>query len=266
MIRLTLLLATLFFLVFQSSVLLAQDSKLYPFEIEGKINADTGKLMLMPLHHAEYYPENVEVIQVIVENNSFHFSGDIPYPLGFTLQYENSYTSRIFVIEAGQQSITINIKANREVPEVDNQSMREYQADFTAAFEPIYQRRTRYNERRAGLRQKYQNEIPDEIALELEKEYKSMYALSDSVLMQYVADHPDSYLALWKLVELFSMVGYEDIYASTYAHFSDALKNTYPGKVLGEKLQVAAKLAPGKPFPSLETVDTDLQELPDQPC
>lgn len=260
MIHPTFLFISLFFLVFQSFDLYAQESKLNSFEIEGSINADTGTLVLMPLHYPEYYPENIEKIEVRIENNKFHFSGSIPYPLGFTLQYENSYASRLFVVEPGQQSISVNLEANREVPEVDNKAMREYKEGFTAAFKPIYQRRERYDQRRASLRQKYQDEIPDEVALELEKEYKSMYAQSDSILMQYVADHPDSYLALWKLVELYGFVGYEDIYASTYAHFSDALKNTYTGKVLGKKLEVTARLAQGKPFPTMETVDTDLQE------
>ncbi|MEK6480573.1 TlpA disulfide reductase family protein [Catalinimonas sp. 4WD22] len=260
MIRSIFPIAAFLLLWIPSSILYAQESKLNSFAIEGSINADTGTLVLMPLYDTDFYPEDVEKVQARVENNKVHFSGSMPYPMGFTLQYENSYASRLFVVEPGQQSITINLEANREVPEVTNQAMREYQNDYLKAFETITQRRNRYDERRASLRQKYQDDIPDEVALELEKEYKSIYAQSDSLLMQYVADHPDSYLALWKLVELFGFVGYEDIYVSAYAHFSDALKNTYTGKVLGEKLQVAAKLAQGKPFPTMETVDTDLQE------
>jgi peroxiredoxin len=249
------------FLILQSQMLCAQQNKFLPFEIEGNINADTGVVELQLLFDADYYPPGVENMVAKVENKKFTFSGSILYPQGVTLSYGNVYYSSLFVVEPGTQSVTVDIDAVREVPKVDNQVMKEYEGEYTKAYEQVRLKRNLWDNRRDSLRQVYQNKLPDSINLTLEEEIKSLYAESDSILLKYVTSHPDSYIAFWKFIELFRFVGYENIYDSIFAQFSDTLKNTHAGKVLTEKLKIAGMTGNGKKFPYIAAVDRQKNQI-----
>ncbi len=249
---LKLLLGTI--LLFQCHIFLAQEKQL-PFTLEGNINADTGVVALHLFYDQDYYPAGVEKLVAEVKNNHFSFNGYIPYPQGFTLSYGEHYISRLFVIEPGHQSVTVDINVSREVPVIDNQSMSEYTGEYAAAFERVNSKRKLYNAKRDSLKQFYQNKIPDSIQLVLEQEIKDIYVESDSNLLHYVSVHPNSYIAFWKFIELFSFDGHNQIFDAILARFSDSLKNTFAGKVLTEKLATSGMLAMGKPFPSFTVID-----------
>ena len=238
---------------------IAQDGY-HPFEIAGKINADTGEVILEVLFDHDYYPEQVERKMVSqVTNGEFTIRGHIPYPQGVRLFYGDRYYSKVFVIDPGEQSVSVDIKASREAPEVANASMNEYETQYLPFYESIMEKRRLHTEKRAALREQYQGEVPDSIQLVLEAEINRIYMESDSTLLRYVEANPDSYVALWNFINLFSGFGYQSVFDDVYAAFSDSLKKTHAGRVLAQKLAVASKLDYGKTFPSMALEDEQNQ-------
>ena len=237
------------------SLIYAQDSKLFPFVIEGDIGADTGVVTLNLYYDRDYYPEGIKGMKSKVAKGSFYFNDSIPYPQGVTLSYGEAYRSSLFVVEPGEQKVVVDVKTNGEVPKVSNSAMQEYESDYAEAFNPVRYKRKMHNVKRDRLEKLYPDQIPDSILFSLEKEIKKVYEESDSILLKYVATYPDSYIALWKLIELFSFVGYENVYESTLAQFSDSLRSTYAGQVLIKKLKTSGMAAIGKKFPLITVVD-----------
>ena len=247
-----------FFLLFVLSVqvLRAQESAFLPFLLEGTINVDTGTVQLSLVGDDGYYPLGKETaMSAQVNQGRFFFRSRTPYPIGVRLSYERQYRSSVFVIEPGTQTIVCNVDSSQEVPTVSNLAMKEYEKEFGSAFKDVRQKRRLFDIKRDSLNQLYQNDIPMHIQLSLEQEMKAYYKEGDQVLLQYVAAHPNSYLALWRFIDLVDF-GYESIFPSIFDQFSDSLKATITGRTLAKRLETASALAVGKPFPLVTAVDT----------
>jgi hypothetical protein len=92
----------IFLFLVKSYSLFAQNEQ-HAFEIAGKINADTGEVMLQVLFDHDYYPKQVEKKMTgQVKNGEFTLSGYITYPQGVMLFYGDQYYSKVFVIDAGK--------------------------------------------------------------------------------------------------------------------------------------------------------------------
>lgn len=248
-------------LLLQGILLPAQQNELLPFTIEGYIQADTGTVKLQLLHDKDYYPKGVEEMLATVRKGKFAFSGTIPYPQGVTLSYGTGYYSSLFVIEPGTQTVNCSIDAPGEVPEVTNRAMEEYEREYTKAFQEVRLKSRLHREKRDSLHQLYQKKIPALLEVELAEELKGLYLASDGVRLQYVSAHPESYVAFWNFIYLFSGFGYESIFEAVISQFSDSLKATHAGQVLSKKLAVAGKLDYGKPFPAVAAVDPQNSSL-----
>lgn len=234
-----------------------------PFKIVGSINADTGKIFLQTLFYSEYYPEDISSLESVVKNGKFTFEGKIPYPQAYTLEYGENYYSETIVIEAGTQSVTVNIDSSRKVPAVDNHVMTERDAQDSTAQAELGRKFADFDRRWKKLSQEYDNEIPDSIGKSLQEARQSYYDQADSLLLEYVKRHPNSYRKLWNFIRLFSGWGYEEIFDSIYHHFSDSLRLTHAGRVLGENLEIGAKMATGKAFPVMPVKNQQNLQLVD---
>ncbi len=195
-------------------ILYAQEHAFSPFLLEGTINVDTGAVQLSLVGDDSYYPLGKETaMSTQVNQGRFSFRSRTPYPIGVMISYERQYRSSVFVIEPGTQTIVCNVDSSREVPTVDNLAMQEYEREYMKAFKGVSQKRSLFDAKRDSLDQLYQNEIPAHIQLSLEQEMKAYYKEGDQVLLQYVAAHSDSYVALWRFIHL-SGFGYENIFSS----------------------------------------------------
>ncbi|HEX5150926.1 MAG TPA: TlpA disulfide reductase family protein [Parafilimonas sp.] len=196
------------------------------FIINGKINSDSGEISLMPLNDESYYPVSFDLLQTNISNGKFYFKGSIPYPLGFRIgvkiNSEWKYISDIFLADTGEQDITCDIDSLRELPHVSNKSINELK-DYNNLF----------------------NDQP------IDKK---------SFLLNYTTGHPNSYIALWKLVYMFSG-GYEAIYDSVYSHFSDSVKKTYTATILARNLHTARTTAVGNSFPFLKLLNAQKENV-----
>lgn len=224
-----------------------------PYKIVGLINADTGTVSLEMVGLANLYPPAIQKTSTKVENGKFSFEGFISGPLGFKLQYGQSYLSDLFVIEPGTQQLSIDIKSNRETPVLDNQVMKE-RPSYLSAFEHLRKNSALLNQKYDSLNVKYSNKLPENIKLALNNEITNGYKENDKNLLKYVTHHPDSYYALWKFIHL-SQFGYESVFDSIYNNFSAGLKKSPTGKVLAENLSLEGKLGIGKQFPAISPIN-----------
>ena len=230
--------------------LYGQKADLSPFIIQGYINADTGTVKLILLSDSSFYPKGIHSLRTQVKNGRFSFQGYLPYPQGFELLYNTNYSSSLFVIEKGIQSITINIDSNQATPVVRNQVMKE-PAEVKSLRNNLIAKMNLLYHTWDSLNKVYQRKLPKNIELDLRAQQNAYYAESDQNLLKYVTAYPNSYLAFWKFIRLSSFSGHEKIFDSIFNQFSDSLKNTHAGRVLSKNLYIGGTLGMGKRFPSI---------------
>ena len=83
-----------------------QNDKQFNFEIDGTINADTGKIFLS--FYTDYNSNKLTELVTQVKNNKFSFSGFITEPQGVSVFFDDRYLSSDFILDKGMQAITIN--------------------------------------------------------------------------------------------------------------------------------------------------------------
>ncbi|MEO7049281.1 MAG: TlpA disulfide reductase family protein [Ferruginibacter sp.] len=220
------------------------------FKLDGNINIDSGTIVL--LSSGDYYPNNIEDRKTKIVNGKFRFSDSILYPYAFRLigsvGHKRRYVSDIFIVDSGMQKITCNVDSLRETPGIDNATMREMNGSFHDYYLPVEKVFSGYYDKKDSLNRIYNNKPPLTISTNLSNEYDSLQKYRRIVLLSYVKYHPNSFVALWKLIGWFGY-GYEPIYDSIYDQFSIAIKNTYAGKALAKKLHTASIVSVGKKFP-----------------
>ena len=80
----------------------------------------------------------------------------------------------------------------------------------------------------------------------------------DSLLFKYVSQNPDSYVALWKLIERFSSLGQSSLRQKTLFLFSNRIKKEYLWKLLNDDFK-NAKIKEGSRFPYVALKGYDLK-------
>ncbi|MDP3912924.1 MAG: TlpA disulfide reductase family protein [Bacteroidota bacterium] len=203
------------------------------FELDGKINSNTGIVVLLPIGEEIYYPNQKGFYETKVMNKQFTISESCLYPyafkIGLKINSEWVYISDVFWVDPGNQKLTCNIDSSREVPILSNMTMKELTGTYASSFNAA--------------------------------EFNSTGHDSDSILLNYTKANPNSFVSLWKLIYEFSGNGYESIYDSIYAQFSTTIKNTYTGKVLAKKLNAARIVRIGSIFPDLNLSDSKNQKV-----
>lgn len=197
------------------------------FKLVGTINRQTGPMLLIPIGGKDNQPATMATYQTTIVNGQFTLTGEAPYPLAFLIASFPEYVSNPFIIEAGTQMIQCNADSIREIPRIDNRSMRELKA------------------------------APVNFFAEL-----SLSARRKRELLAYVEQHPASYVGLWATVQLLDH-GYDPLLDSTYLAFAPTIRKTFTGIQLGKHLKAARISAIGKPFPpvTLKTVDNQPTKL-----
>jgi thiol-disulfide isomerase/thioredoxin len=237
-------------------------NKPLPYKIEGHINADTGTVRLTFSADSSFYPAEFKQQTTRVANKRFTFEGVMPYPQSVEIIYGNlRYVSAAIVIEPGTQTITCNIDSSKKVPQIDNRIMNEHKTEFENAYTEVYKTEAKIKAEWDSLTKVYNNKVPQSAQLSFRQLIKLSYTQGDEALLNCVKQFPDSYVKFWTLVRL-SGFGYENIHSDIYKALSPALKATYTGKVLGQKLMVVGSLtAIGKSFPQVRSVTAENEAL-----
>lgn len=233
----------------------AQISHASTFNLLGKINIESARILLIPIGDSSYYPGNKSLMKSVIYHGEFNFTGTIFYPYAFRLQVLNDsgkliYSSDMFFVDSGNQRVNCNINSVREQPDILNRTTAEENGNYKKAYAQINQEFSNFYRKKDSLSNNYSNNIPSEILLPYSKEYRNLQTERDSVLLQYTKKYPKSFVALWVLI--YKLVGgYQPIYDSIYSEFSTDLKRTITGKRLYDQLKSSSSVNVGNKFPLL---------------
>lgn len=190
------------------------------FILNGSINSDSGTMILLRVGDVAYYKNYGVDREAKVVSGKFTLRGFAEYPtaylIGLKIDGHWQYISDVFFVEPISQSIVCNRDSSRRIPKVTNKTMVEL----------------------------YDSYIP----------LVNQNSKKDVAILNYIKQHPNSYVALWKLIDAFSN-NYCSLLDSSYANFSNTLKNTYTVKVLVKKIIDARNTAVGGTFPALVLLD-----------
>ncbi len=228
------------------------------FTLKGECDIQSGIVHLGALESI-YYPFKLDGYDTKLINGKFIFTAPIKYPYAFRLFIMSDgivvYLSDLFFVEKGLQLIKVNTNESRGMPKINNSTIKEFKLNYTSWFESYNLNISKYINKKDSINKIYNNALPLKEECELENEMKILSNQNDTLLLLYTKKYPDSYIALWKLVEKV-LNGYKDIYDSIANSFSYKLKKTYTAMVLIEKLKAARVCRIGNPFPILNLSDS----------
>ncbi len=228
------------------------------FTLQGECNIQNGLVHLEPIDSI-YYPSKICSFTTILSNGRFTFKGPIKYPLAYRLfVIENNkvvYHSNLFFVNKGLQTIMVNTKELGSLPEINNTTMQELRVNYFHSFKTYYLNVERNNLKRDSLNKTYNYKLPITVDSDLANEMKVLSNQEDSILLFYTKKHPNSYVALWKIVDKVTG-GYNEIYESIISNFSDKIKKNYTGKLLSNYMKTAKVAKIGNIFPTLTLFDS----------
>ena len=194
----------------------------------------------------------------IIDHGKFTFTGTAPYPLGVKLLSKSGpgYLTSLFYIEAGTQTILCDKDSLREIPKITNNSMKELKGSYHDAFinynSDYYSIEAKYD----SLHKVYNGHLPKELLIQRDDENRQLGSEYNRTLIAYTQNHPDSYVALWKIAERLAF-SYVPAIDTIYAQFSGVIKQTFTGKALKKSLDEEKSTNIGVAFPRLTVADTN---------
>ena len=226
------------------------------FNLEGKINIESAKVLLIPIDDSLYYPQHRGVAKGVINHGKFNFTGPFSYPLAFRLGVINDseklfYISDVFFIDSGIQKINCNVKIVREKLHISNATTKEENGFYRNAFIQINKEFNLFNKERDSVYKRYKKKnVPPEIVTLYSKKNTVLEHKRNLVLWRYTKKNPNSFVALWELIEKMNS-GYLPIYDSIYSQLSNRLKKTVTGKRLYDQLRSSSVVNIGNKFPRL---------------
>jgi thiol-disulfide isomerase/thioredoxin len=228
------------------------------FTLQGECNIQYGLVHLEPIDSI-YYPSNINDYTTELSKGKFTFEAPLKYPLAFRIFVMKKgilvYHSEIFYVDKGLQTIKVNTKESGSLPEIKNTTMQELLFEYPPFFKIYNLNCEKYNQKKDSLQKVYNHKFPTNIDSGLANEKKILSNQEDSILLIYTKQHPDSYVALWKVVDKVTG-GYKDIYDSILVKFSNNIKKTYTLETLVEKMKTASVVKIGNSFPALSLSDS----------
>lgn len=217
-------------LLFKSTICFSQGLG-KSFHLIGNISSlDTGEVLFKLVADSNYYPNELRHLKAKIINGKFSLEGFIPQPMAYEVSLNNiDFSSELFVIDTGKQTIDINYKINKSIPKISNHIMKYDLVNYFKSFKKVEFNRMLLDKKWDSLASIYSNKIPTKVQENLEAELRKNYRENDNTLLIHVEKNPNSYYALWRLIRL-SKFGYEDSFNKINSQFSDSLKNSAIGK------------------------------------
>jgi thiol-disulfide isomerase/thioredoxin len=200
------------------------------FSLSGNINRDSGLITLVPGGFYRDYPELLNFKPVSVSHGKFIIRERLKYPIYIYLDFSSGtqrYITDRFYLEPGPQHIECNADSQREIVNVQNAAMAEFNTAYCS---------NEYNQ------------------IDTVSEYYRRWALKKIYLYRYAQNHPDSYIALWQ-ISRYLFDGYNKWLDSAYTVLSAEIKNTETGRLIGTDLKKMELIDTGRIFPELTLTD-----------
>jgi len=221
------------------------------------------KIMLSNSFQNKYYNGNQTRDSASVKDGKFNFTVpahtlDIPYAYQFSdkINAQSFYKSSTFFIDSKTKKVVVGKENDLENFEVatDNDFVNKEVLKFQNYFEKLNIDRNNFFETSRKEYEKFENkeEIPQKFWDEYEISEKKYSIKEDSLLLNFSKANPNSFVALWKLIEKFERNGYSEIYEEVFNQFSPDLKAKPTAETLGLAIKQASVFQVGKKFPILK--------------
>jgi len=173
--------------------------------------------------------------------NRYVLNNNVPYPQMYRIHFASdknvlAYRQGYYFIDAATTQITTNY-ASDNCSQINGNAADEYKNRFIAFVT-------------AGAAYNCQ-------ATDMADMFNDPAKKADSLLLRYVQSNPNSYVALWKLIERFSMWGQSALRQQTLVAFSDKIKAGKPWSLLNQDF-INSKIKEGGAFPEVNLKGLDL--------
>lgn len=215
--------------------------------------SDGTKLYLDKHINKDYYSEIIKD-SAIVNNGKIQFLMDkIPFTSPFILHTEvinKTYSStRPFYIK--NKSLTINLNSISDTIKDDITDRINYERYFKDINTEI----DNYNNFYGQNFIKYKFDFPKEINDSINNWYTNNWKKEIKLLEEYIKENPKSEIALWKIIEKYER--YKDYpYELLLTDFDTNIKESYPFKILMNKINENKIFGYGKVFPVIDNLKT----------
>jgi len=190
------------------------------FNLKGNVKAEIDSIYVYPGFADMKYIDSVFYrFSSPVKNGAFNFIGEIPHPYMLFL-YSRSGASEYFFIENGDTDLSISlINGDRNI-QISSSTKSKTQIEYEA------------------LKVKSLNAIDSLMVYsKTEDDYNEYKEQKDSVLIEHLKKHPDSYVALWYFINEFSRYSnYKKVYEESLPYFSDEIKKSKAFQVFKESV------------------------------
>lgn len=227
------------------------------FILKGYIKGiQNGKVKLV-------YDNNIPGININdsaqVKNGFFEIHGRLPrgYPHETLLWLNDSIPTDRFFISTGSQTIHLNINRFYISPETNTPAGNENEI-FQQEMQPVeYLVSFYYANRQKIIDEKYHGNPPAKVIDSLKGALENLSLAKDSVMVNFIKNHSQSYVGLWHLFDRIQLMGYRPEIEKAYLALSNHVRNSSLGKLTGEYLYRSKALQPGAVFPALTLLAKD---------
>lgn len=228
------------------------------YVIEGVVKNYEGKIYLFGYATPKYYFDNFKMDSAMVVNDKFEFklAKESKFPLPFYLLTENDIMSERFILEPKNQKIIIDSLYFKVRPRIITKN-----STINHEIDILFKRRKPFLETfKANTNAILSSDIPMESHAKLFNiERDKLTYKSDSVLVDFAKEYPNSFFSFWEIVIGQTGNGYSKEIEKAFNNLSDSIKETKIAKLFLEDLKNAKSLYPGNYFPKINLKNGELE-------
>ncbi len=243
----------------------AQGSK---YIISGRIkNISTGNIYLTQGNiESEFFNKEklFDSAKIIDGKFSFVRQPINSYTYGYRIyvesDLESGFTDLVF-IAPGNQYLFIDTLNEYIAPIISNCKVQiEIRNDYNPFFSKLVKEANKLYYFSDSIYEKYGKDVSFNLNDSLRVLSKKLSLIGDTLLLSYVAKHPNSLVSLWKLIERFNSYGYKKEYKNIYTLLSKEMKNSKAGLLLKTELEAASLLSLDNDFPAVKLKNIRLKD------
>lgn len=228
--------------------------------IDGAIKNYIGKIYLLKAVDSKFYFDNFNADSSIVSNGKFEFklSKKNDFPLPFYIMAENDLRTYRFILEPKNQKLIIDSLYFNVTPKIicenstivyEEQILEERTKPLLEKFMLEYKKITSSS---------YSNEMIEKLVM---SKREKLTKETDSIFVDFVKEHSNSYFSLWETIIKHSYNGNTKEMEKAYNNLSSTIKETKVARLLEEDLLKAKTLNPGNHFPEMKLKNKNLEEI-----
>jgi len=179
-----------------------------------------------------------------VDGAYFHFKGDIVYPYLFELMIDSGSYSSPFILYPGTNDIKlVLINGAYEAVRLDSHRSDHNLSFYLNMFPNSYD-----IYKYLGKERKY-FAVDKSFDVKRDSLLSDSYLRTDSAILCYTKDNPNSYFGLWYLARLMKF-GYSTLHGDAFENLDASLRFSFLGRQLAQDINLFRKVAIGQTLPN----------------